>query len=87
MRINRLALGLLIFLGFGSIALAAATSCEDEVGKKQAAVLVERCLQISPATHPPCNAQNPCPLIEDEIKRGCKFARETKGAVVPDFCN
>jgi hypothetical protein len=33
--------------------------------------LVRQCLEVSPATHSPCNAQNSCKLIEDEIQRGC----------------
>ena len=42
-----------------------------EIGPEAAARHVERCLQVSPATHPPCNALNPCRLILDEIRRGC----------------
>ncbi|PHP20845.1 hypothetical protein CG471_05080 [Sphingobium sp. IP1] len=31
------------------------------------------CRNVSPATHPPCNAANSCALIEDKIARGCAF--------------
>lgn len=62
-------------------------SCRKELGKKQAAVLVRQCIEISPATHPPCNDQNACSLIKDEIKRGCEFAKTTAGVEIPKFCD
>jgi hypothetical protein len=61
-------------------------SCREELGRKQASVLVRQCIDISPATHPPCNDQNSCTLIKDEIKRGCEFARNTEGGEIPDYC-
>ena len=61
-------------------------SCRKELGKKAAAVLVKQCIEISPATHPPCNDQNACSLIKDEIKRGCELAK-TEGGDVPKFCD
>jgi hypothetical protein len=57
-------------------------SCEKTVGKQVANELVRQCLQVSPATHPPCNAQNSCKLIEDEIQRGCRLL----GANAPALC-
>jgi hypothetical protein len=57
-------------------------SCAKTVGKQVASELVRQCLQVSPATHPPCNAQNSCKLIEDEIQRGCGLL----GASRPAFC-
>lgn len=57
-------------------------SCADALGNKKAKELVDRCLQVSPATHPPCNAQNSCELIEDEIRRSCKLI----DSGVPGFC-
>ena len=57
-------------------------SCEKTVGKQVANELVRQCLQVSPATHPRCNAQNSCKLIEDEIRRGCGLL----GANAPAFC-
>jgi hypothetical protein len=57
-------------------------SCTKSVGKQVANELVRRCLQVSPATHPPCNAQNSCQLIEDEIQRGCGLL----GEKAPTFC-
>ncbi|CAN5166298.1 hypothetical protein BH10PSE1_BH10PSE1_31330 [soil metagenome] len=46
-------------------------ACSAELGAASSARLVERCIAVSPATHPPCNAQNPCALIRDEIDRSC----------------
>ena len=56
--------------------------CATSAGGAKAAKLVDECLEVSPATHPPCNASNACALIVDEITRGC--AMIDKGA--PTFC-
>ena len=48
-------------------------SCSAEIGAAAAAKKVALCRNVSPATHPPCNAANSCALIEDEIARGCAF--------------
>lgn len=48
-------------------------SCREERGDPAAKRLVERCIMVSPATRPPCNVQNTCALIQDEIDRGCGF--------------
>jgi hypothetical protein len=71
----------------GGGAAHAAPSCAVSVGPERASIYVDRCLRVSPATHPPCNASNPCALILDEIRRGCAllpghapaFCRETPG--------
>ena len=47
--------------------------CREQIGEAASARLVERCIQVSPATHPPCNAANPCDLIQGEIDRFCKL--------------
>ena len=60
----------------------AQSSCAGARGKKEAQELVDRCLQVSPATHPPCNAQNSCELMEDEIRRSCKLL----AAGAPGIC-
>jgi hypothetical protein len=57
-------------------------SCLQGVGQERSQRLVDECLSVSPATHPPCNAQNSCVLIIDEIKRGCSLL----GAQAPPFC-
>ena len=48
-------------------------SCLGEVGEAAAARLVQRCIAVSPATHPPCNAANPCAMIQGEIDRACEM--------------
>jgi hypothetical protein len=57
-------------------------TCLNAVGVERSRQLVNECLQVSPATHPPCNAQNACSMIVDEIKRGCALINQ--GA--PGFC-
>lgn len=46
-------------------------SCLAEIGARASARLVERCIMVSPATRPPCNAVNPCTMIQGEIDRAC----------------
>jgi hypothetical protein len=60
----------------------AAESCRQLVGAKRAAEYVRQCRDVSPATHPPCNAKNPCKLIISEIKRSCALF----GSDRPAFC-
>jgi predicted component of type VI protein secretion system len=60
-----------------------AGSCSQAVGPERAQRLVQECLQVSPATRPPCNAQNSCVLIIDEIKRGCALLKNQ----APRFCD
>jgi len=59
---------------------AYAGTCEAQIGEAAAQRLVERCLAVSPATHPPCNAQNACETIQGEIDRACAMygAEETR---------
>ena len=57
-------------------------TCLNAVGIERSRQLVNECLQVSPATHPPCNAQNACAMIVDEIKRGCALI----GQGAPGFC-
>jgi hypothetical protein len=58
-------------------------TCTEAVGAQRAEQLAKQCLEVSPATHPPCNAQNTCGLITDEIKRSCQLL----GHDAPGFCN
>ncbi|ESQ84436.1 hypothetical protein AEAC466_08770 [Asticcacaulis sp. AC466] len=46
-------------------------TCLAAIGKAAADRLVKRCIQVSPATHPPCNVQNSCEMIQGEIDRSC----------------
>ena len=57
-------------------------TCLNAVGIERSQQLVNECIQVSPSTHPPCNAQNACSLIVDEIKRGCALI----GQGAPGFC-
>lgn len=57
-------------------------SCLKKMGKAHADMLVKQCLQVSPATRPPCNSANSCELIEDEIRRSCALL----GLDAPSFC-
>ena len=61
---------------------AAQASCRDEVGAAKAKVYVQHCRDVSPATRPPCNADNACALILAEIRRGCAFLK----ADAPAYC-
>ena len=65
-----------------SAAVSTTGTCLNAVGIERSRQLVNECLQVSPATHPPCNAQNACSLIVDEIKRGCALI----GQGAPGFC-
>jgi hypothetical protein len=65
-----------------SAALSTKGTCLNAVGIERSRQLVNECLQVSPATHPPCNAQNACSMIVDEIKRGCGLI----GQGAPGFC-
>jgi hypothetical protein len=44
--------------------------------------LVNQCLEVSTGTHPPCNSQNSCRTIIQEIRRGCSQL----GNRAPSFC-
>jgi hypothetical protein len=66
-----------------SAALSTKGTCLNAVGVTRSRQLVNECLQVSPATHPPCNAQNACSMIVDEIKRGCGLI----GQGAPAFCS
>jgi hypothetical protein len=60
-------------------------TCQAQIGAAAAQRLVERCLAVSPATHPPCNAQNACEMIQGEIDRAC--ALYGPGETKPKECS
>jgi hypothetical protein len=68
--------------GVSAAAVSTTGTCLNAVGIERSRQLVNECLQVSPATHPPCNAQNACSMIVDEIKRGCALM----AAGAPGFC-
>jgi hypothetical protein len=53
--------------------IAEEKSCKEELGLEKASELVKRCSAVSPATHPPCNVENSCKMIQDEIARSCAY--------------
>ena len=61
---------------------ASSTACTLDQGSDAAMDLVRRCMAVSTASHPPCNPNNPCQLIQDEIDRACAAYKpgETKPA-------
>lgn len=65
-------------------ASAAEQSCTEQVGAERAAELVKQCLNVSPATRPPCNAANSCAMIQGEIERGCGFLKNEPN--LPEYC-
>ena len=72
----------------GPITLGAGDmTCTDSIGAAAAQKLVDRCIAVSPATHPPCNADNICAMIQDEIDRSCAStaqARPSRRNAPPD---
>jgi hypothetical protein len=59
-----------------AVALApvgAPVSCLNDIGEAAAQRLVDRCIAVSPATHPPCNVANACEMIQGEIERSCEM--------------
>lgn len=82
MHVRALRVATFVAAGFFAIGSAAAASCRDEAGEADAQTYVDQCLEVSPATRPPCNAENACDLIISEIVRGC----EMLGNDAPAFC-
>jgi len=59
-----------------------ARSCRRSMGEERARELEEQCRQVSPGTHPPCDDENSCRVITDEIRRSCQLL----GRDGPRFC-
>jgi len=64
---------------------AADKSCAEAIGQKRAESLVKQCINVSPATHPPCNAANSCGMINSEVDRGCGLLGDDPNA--PAYCH
>ncbi len=64
--------------------VGAPVSCLNDIGAEAAQRLVDRCIAVSPATHPPCNVANPCEMIQGEIDRSCEMY--TTGETKPAQC-
>ncbi|TPI19365.1 lysozyme inhibitor LprI family protein [Mesorhizobium sp. B4-1-1] len=58
--------------------------CVQSAGKAKSDQYVSQCIQVSPATNPPCNGQNACSMMVDEIKRGCTMIGNDNP---PSFCS
>ncbi|BCM18540.1 lysozyme inhibitor LprI family protein [Mesorhizobium sp. J8] len=58
--------------------------CVQSAGKAKSDQYVSQCVQVSPATNPPCNGQNACSMMIDEIKRGCAMIGKDNP---PGFCS
>ena len=66
------------------VPVGAPVSCLNDVGEAAAQRLVDRCIAVSPATHPPCNVANPCEMIQGEIDRSCEMY--APGEAKPSEC-
>jgi hypothetical protein len=75
--------GFMRLAGLIAASQALAGSCTDEARADDAQMYVGQCLEVSTATHPPCNADNPCQVIWDEVARGCQML----GDEAPDYCS
>ncbi len=78
----RFSLAVTTFFALGLTTQAWAATCLQEAGPEDSKTYVEHCIEVSPATNPPCNAENSCQMIWDEIARGCSML----GNDAPDFC-
>ncbi|NUS18176.1 MAG: DUF1311 domain-containing protein [Mesorhizobium sp.] len=58
--------------------------CVQSAGKAKSDQYVSQCVQVSPATNPPCNGQNACSMMVEEIKRGCAMIGNDNP---PAFCS
>jgi hypothetical protein len=61
--------------------------CSQSAGDAKANEYVRQCLEVSPATHPPCNAANACELIIDEIRRGCAMLPGDRPAYCAEYAD
>jgi hypothetical protein len=86
LRSKRLLIPTLLVAGLFATLPAMAQSCLQEAGADAAQSYVNDCLEVSPATRPPCNEENACSLIIGEIWRGCDLLGEDRPAFCADYC-
>jgi len=86
MRLRVLKVPAFLVLSLFGVSDALAQSCEEQVGADQAETYVDHCLEVSPATHPPCNADNSCQMIWSEIWRSCDMLGEDRPEFCADYC-
>jgi len=73
----------IFYLGISFNVYANNTSCKNKIGENDSEVLVNWCIEVSPATHPPCHSSNSCDLIVNEIQRGCEMLQHENP---PHYC-
>lgn len=57
-------------------------SCTQTLGAARAQKLVKQCMEVTAATHPPCNALNDCETIADHVAQMCRNFPDN----APVFC-
>lgn len=57
-------------------------ACSQAIGPQKAKEIVDRCLDMSGSSHPPCNVENSCNMMIEEIRQGCAAS----GAEAPKYC-
>jgi uncharacterized protein YecT (DUF1311 family) len=57
-------------------------ACSQAIGLQKAKEIVDRCLDMSGSSHPPCNVENSCNMMIEEIRQGCAAS----GAEAPKYC-
>lgn len=57
-------------------------ACSQAIGPQKAKEIVDRCLDMSGSSHPPCNVENSCNVMIEEIRQGCAAS----GAEAPKYC-
>ena len=83
-RRSGLVIALLFTLTRAPVARAAeAESCDKTLGSQRAKRVVNHCLNVSTATHPPCSTGNACEMIVDHILFMCA---NNAGPKPPAFC-
>lgn len=57
-------------------------ACSQAIGLQKAKEIVDRCLDMSGSSHPPCNVENSCNMMIEEIRQGCAAS----GVDAPKYC-
>ena len=82
--------GVLAVFAVASYGSLAQDSCRDTMGEEGAQVYVAQCLEVTGATHPPCNVENSCEIMVRHITENCTaWSREIDeiGLPMPEFCD
>ena len=57
-------------------------ACSQTIGPQKAKEIVDRCLDMSSSSHAPCNVDNSCSMMIEEIRQGCAAS----GVDGPKYC-